>query len=84
MKYSRGLNRVYGLLCGIWFLAWLVAFPLYTRSKDLKCREFWTLCASWSPNRICGHIWSNPRRGVDSARLSEALGKWGHDGRSGG
>jgi hypothetical protein len=40
MKYSRGLNRVYGLFCGIWFLAWLVAFPLYTRSKDLRDREF--------------------------------------------
>jgi hypothetical protein len=40
MKYSRGLNRVYGLLCGIWFLAWLVGFPLYTRSNDLRDAEF--------------------------------------------
>jgi hypothetical protein len=40
MKYRRGLNRVYCVLCVIWFLAWLVGFPLYTRSKDLRDTEF--------------------------------------------
>lgn len=40
MKYRRGLNRVYCVVCAMWFLAWLVGFPLYTRSKDLRDTEF--------------------------------------------
>lgn len=40
MKYRRGLNRVYCVVCAMWFLAWLVGFPLYTRSKDLRDNEF--------------------------------------------
>lgn len=50
MKYRRGLNRLYGVLCAMWFLAWLVGFPLYMRSKDLRDTEFFVQWITDNPN----------------------------------
>jgi hypothetical protein len=39
-NWRRGLNRVYAVVCAIWFAAWLFGFPLYVRNQDLNDATF--------------------------------------------